>query len=204
MTPPVFGHGQLRLYILSLLEEGPKHGYELMQALSDRFGGTYTPSAGTIYPRLAKLEDDGLVTKQSDGRKTVYAITPAGREELERRRGELDGIEDGVTDSVRRLADEVRIGVNAAMKSLKADLAFAARQARDESSAPTGRSVPDDGRGDSTAALRRVDMVLNDFRHQLRVDLRTRSAFAPLPDEVVDDLRERLDRVRADVLKRFD
>ena len=53
MTPPVFAHGHLRLYLLSLLAERPMHGYELIQALSDRFGGTYVPSAGTIYPRLA-------------------------------------------------------------------------------------------------------------------------------------------------------
>ena len=57
MTPPVFAHGHLRLYILSLLSESETgmHGYELIQALGDRFGGTYVPSAGTIYPRLAKL-----------------------------------------------------------------------------------------------------------------------------------------------------
>ena len=50
---PVFSHGDLRLYLLSLLDESPRHGYDLMQALSDRTGGTYTPSAGTVYPRLA-------------------------------------------------------------------------------------------------------------------------------------------------------
>ena len=96
----VFGHGDLRLYLLSLLAERPRHGYELMQALSDRFGGTYSPSAGTIYPRLAKLEDEGLVTKTMDGRKTVYSITDAGRTELEDRRDELDSIENNVTDFV--------------------------------------------------------------------------------------------------------
>ena len=47
---PVFSHGDLRLYLLNLLDEGPRHGYDIMQALSDRTGGTYTPSAGTIYP----------------------------------------------------------------------------------------------------------------------------------------------------------
>ena len=48
MTPPVFAHGHLRLYLLSLLEDQPRHGYELIQALSERFDGTYSPSAGTI------------------------------------------------------------------------------------------------------------------------------------------------------------
>ena len=78
MTPPVFAHGHLRLYLLSLLEERPMHGYELIQALEARFGGTYSPSAGTIYPRLGKLEEEGLVTRVSDGRKSVYEITDAG------------------------------------------------------------------------------------------------------------------------------
>lgn len=133
MTPPVFGHGHLRLYLLSVLEEHPMHGYEIIQAISDRFGGTYVPSAGTIYPRLAKLETEGLVSKSDDGgRRTVYTLTDAGRAELDARRDELDAIEDGVGDSVRRLADEVRASVSDAMASLRAELAAAAREARDE------------------------------------------------------------------------
>ena len=140
MTPPVFAHGSLRLYLLSLLAEQPRHGYELIQALSDRFGGTYMPSAGTIYPRLAKLEEEGLVTKTTDGRKTVYAITEAGRAELDAREAELDGIENELTDSVRRLADEVRAAVNDAMKSLRADLASAAREAK-RARAPSASSA---------------------------------------------------------------
>ncbi|MGV8970359.1 MAG: PadR family transcriptional regulator [Microbacteriaceae bacterium] len=134
MTPPVFAYGHLRLYILSLLAESETgmHGYELIQALGDRFGGTYLPSAGTIYPRLAKLESEGHVEKTADGRKTVYSITASGRSELAARETELDDIEDGVTDSIRRLADEVRSSVNDAMRTLKADLAATARDLRDE------------------------------------------------------------------------
>jgi len=125
---PVFAHGSLRLYLLHLLQESPKHGYELIQALSDRFGGTYSPSAGTIYPRLAKLEEEGLVTKTTDGRKSIYTITDAGRAELAAKADQLSSIENEVTDSVRRLADEVRSDVSAAMRSLRADLASAARE----------------------------------------------------------------------------
>ena len=125
------------------------HGYEIIQALSDRFGGTYVPSAGTIYPRLAKLEAEGLVTKESDGRKSVYAITDAGRAELNDRRDELEGIENGIGDSVRRLADEVRASVSEAMTSLRAELAagratpvmVGVREAR-----PTGRARRTRGR----------------------------------------------------------
>ena len=129
----VFGHGDLRLYLLNLLAEQPRHGYELIQELSTRFGGTYSPSAGTIYPRLAKLEDEGLVTKSTDGRKTVYSITDAGRAELDARQDDLDSIENNVSDSLRTLADGLRAGVNEAMRSLRADLAAAAQASRPDS-----------------------------------------------------------------------
>ena len=241
----VFAHGSLRLYLLSLLAERPRHGYELIQALSDRFGGTYSPSAGTIYPRLAKFEEEGLVTKQTDGRKTVYEITDAGRAELLARDGELGAIEDEVTDSVRRLADQVRTGVNSAMKTLRADLASAAREARDATKAdprgydgtagswdPAGSSTweqprptptaaegppPDTSsadasatdassasastaRHDSTRALREADMVLNEFRQQLRADLRTQAYRSTLPPDTVSSLRRKLADVRARIL----
>ncbi|KRC47247.1 PadR family transcriptional regulator [Leifsonia sp. Root227] len=209
---PVFAHGSLRLYLLSLLAESPKHGYELIQALSDRFGGTYSPSAGTIYPRLAKLEEEGLVTKAVDGRKTVYAITDAGRAELAEREHELDAIEDEVTDSVRRLADEVRAGVNDAMRSLRADLASAAREAsrgprvdvRDiRDGARDARDAGRDARQAANAAAREAEAVLNDFRQQLRTDFRSQAARGVLPDGVVPQLKSELARVRASVLEAF-
>ncbi|WP_425844023.1 helix-turn-helix transcriptional regulator [Agrococcus sp. TSP3-2-1] len=139
MSPAVFGHGALRLYLLSLLAEAPRHGYELMQALEQRFGGTYSPSAGTIYPRLAKLEEEGLLTKTVDGRKTTYSITDAGRAELGDREAELRDLETEITDSVRRMASDVRAGVKSAMQALRADLAAAERDPREpRPSAPHG------------------------------------------------------------------
>ena len=196
MTPPVFAHGHLRLYLLSLLEESEQgmHGYELMQALGDRFGGTYVPSAGTIYPRLAKLEEEGLVSKIADGRKTVYAITDAGRAELAERESELNGIENDVTDSVRRLANEVRSSVNEAMKSLRADLASAAREARDEAPREARNS-----RVDSRANLAEAETLLAEFRHQVRTNLRTHMAYKELGPETVTILRTGLDELRAAV-----
>ena len=251
----MFAHGSLRLYLLSLLAERPRHGYELIQSLSDRFGGTYSPSAGTIYPRLAKLEEEGLVTKSTDGRKTVYEITDTGRAELLARDGELGAIEDEVTDSVRRLADQVRTGVNSAMKTLRADLASAARQARDstrvdprgydgtadswdpagsstwerprptptaaeeppaetsstETSSTETSSIETSSTGASTASastprqdsmrvLREADMVLNEFRQQLRADLRTQAYRSILPPDTVPSLRRKLADVRASIL----
>jgi DNA-binding PadR family transcriptional regulator len=207
MTPAVFSHGSLRLYLLSLLETRPMHGYELIQALSDRFGGTYSPSAGTIYPRLAKLEEEGLVTKTTEGRKTVYSITEAGRNELRARASDLDDIENEVTDSLRRMADEVRAGVNQAMKSLRADLAAAAREAkrdaRDATATGTPRNFPADSRAESRLTLREADIVLNEFRQQVRADLRAASMHDGVPDAVVEQLRADLARARTDLLHRL-
>lgn len=189
---PVFSHGDLRLYLLNLLDESPRHGYDLMQALSDRTGGTYTPSAGTIYPRLAKLEEEGLVTKSVDGRKTVYAITDAGRAEVAARAHELEGIEAGLADSVRLIADEVRGSVREAMKSLRADLAAAAQSDRD-----AARDAPrpaDDARTASREQLHRADALVSEFRATLRADLRTHTARGgTLTASVVDGLAAALD-----------
>jgi DNA-binding PadR family transcriptional regulator len=186
---PVFSHGDLRLYLLSLLDEGPRHGYDVMQSLSERTGGTYTPSAGTVYPRLAKLEEEGLVTKTVDGRKTVYEITDAGRAEVAARAGDLDGIQAGLADSVRLIADEVRGSVRDAMKSLRADLAAAAKDER--SSAPR---ASDDARSRSREQLHRADVAVSEFRGQVRSDLRTHVARGgSLDAAVVDALTEALD-----------
>ncbi|MFE5670759.1 PadR family transcriptional regulator [Agromyces sp. NPDC056523] len=198
MTPPVFAHGNLRLYLLALLEEQPRHGYELIQALSDRFGGTYSPSAGTIYPRLAKLEEEGLVTKRTDGRKSVYEITDAGRAELESRRHELDAIEDDVTDSVRRLAEGVRAEVDSAMRTLRAELANAAREARKAASTEPATPQPN---AESTRAMHEADLAITEFRQQLRLEFRNQANRGRVNGDTVSLLRTRLADVRAEVLQ---
>ena len=205
MTPPVFAHGNLRLYLLALLEEQPRHGYELIQALSDRSGGTYSPSAGTIYPRLAKLEDEGLVTKVSDGRKTVYEITDAGRAELDARRHELDAIESDLTDSVRRLADAVRAEVNDAMRSLRAELASAARVAQGSATSTSAGAAGSTTNlhVESNRAVHEADLVLNEFRQQLRTDLRRQAHEGRVNPASVALLKDSLVQVRADVLATF-
>ena len=193
MSPAVFSHGDLRLYLLSLLAESPQHGYGIIQALTDRTGGTYTPSAGTIYPRLAKLEEDGLVTKTVDGRTTIYAITDAGRAELSSREGDLAGIEAGLTDSVRLIANEVRQSVQEAMKSLRADLATAEKDER-RASKSRPRTASDDERLTSREEIHRADAVINAFRARVRTDLRTHVAKGGvLPASVVSQLEDGLD-----------
>lgn len=200
MSPAVFAHGHLRLYLLRLLDERPMHGYELIQAMSDRFGGTYVPSAGTVYPRLGKLEEEGLVTKQADGRKTVYEITDSGRAELAAREHELDGIESELTDSVRRLADEVRSSVDDAMRSLRADLAAAARDVRSGAGGERRVEEIDDARLRSRTQLHEAEAALAEFRLDLRGELRGAAAEARLDEAVVQLLRTGLRDVRRQVV----
>ncbi len=127
---PVFRHGSLRLYLLRLLEEEPRHGYEVIRLLRDRFMGVYSPSPGTIYPRLARLEEEGLVTHDEvDGRK-VYRITDAGREELRSRSDELDELEEELSASVSDIVREVREDVRQTVRSLREELTWAARESR--------------------------------------------------------------------------
>ena len=79
-----FSPGELRLALLSLLDERPKHGYELMKNLEERSGGAYRASAGSVYPTLQQLEDEGLVVSETTAGKRVYSLTPDGRAELAR------------------------------------------------------------------------------------------------------------------------
>ncbi|MGW2182433.1 helix-turn-helix transcriptional regulator [Streptomyces sp. NPDC001732] len=128
--PPVFAHGRLRLYLLKLLDEAPRHGYEVIRLLEERFQGLYAPSAGTVYPRLAKLEAEGLVTHATEGGRKVYSITDAGRAELADRTGELADLELEIRDSVSELAAEIRDDVRGAAGKLRSEMRAAARETR--------------------------------------------------------------------------
>ncbi|WP_439946450.1 helix-turn-helix transcriptional regulator [Streptomyces sp. BBFR109] len=128
--PPVFAHGRLRLYLLKLLDEAPRHGYEVIRLLEERFQGLYAPSAGTVYPRLAKLEAEGLVTHTTEGGRKVYAITDAGRAELADRSGELADLELEIRESVAELAAEIRADVRGAAGDLRREMRAAASAAR--------------------------------------------------------------------------
>ena len=77
--------GALGMAILTLLDERPMHGYELITVLEERSGGRWKPSPGAIYPALGKLEERGLVTSTEQDGKRQYELTEAGR--TRRRRG---------------------------------------------------------------------------------------------------------------------
>jgi DNA-binding PadR family transcriptional regulator len=127
---PVFAHGRLRLYLLKLLDEAPRHGYEVIRLLEERFHGLYAPSAGTVYPRLAKLEQEGLVSHTVEGGRKVYRITDAGRAELAARAPELDALEAEIRDSVSQLADQIREDVRDSAQDLREEMRRAAKESR--------------------------------------------------------------------------
>lgn len=131
---PVFGHGRLRLYLLKLLAESPKHGYEIIQQLKERFQGLYAPSAGTVYPRLSRLESEGLIRHETDERgRKVYHITDAGRTELAARADDMDALETEIRESVSSLAEEIRDEVKESARHIQEELRAAAAEARTES-----------------------------------------------------------------------
>lgn len=142
---PVFRHGDLRLYLLKLLADSPRHGYDVIRLLQDRFLGIYSPSPGTIYPRLARLEEEGLLTHQVVDGKKVYQITDAGREELRRRLDDLSQLEDEISASVRDITRGLSRDVRQTMRSLREELTLAVREA----AADRGRERTADGSGTS-------------------------------------------------------
>lgn len=79
----LFGRAQLRLLLLKLIAEQPRHGYDLIKAIEERSGGHYSPSPGVVYPALSMLADEGLIAEQdSGGQRRKFAITPDGEQVL--------------------------------------------------------------------------------------------------------------------------
>ncbi|HEV2364257.1 MAG TPA: PadR family transcriptional regulator [Caulobacteraceae bacterium] len=77
-----FDHGELRLVILRLLAEEPRHGYELIKAIEEKVGGAYSPSPGVVYPALTMLEEMGLIAGEAAGAKKLYRVTDEGHATL--------------------------------------------------------------------------------------------------------------------------
>jgi len=89
----LFDQGDLRLIMLELIAEAPRHGYELIKSIEEKVGGAYSPSPGVIYPTLTLLEEMGFATvAASDGARKLYAITGEGKAHLDTNRVTLDAI----------------------------------------------------------------------------------------------------------------
>jgi DNA-binding PadR family transcriptional regulator len=119
----MFDGGELRLVLLALISDAPRHGYDLIREIEERTGGGYAPSPGVVYPTLTLLSDMGLIEEQAaEGAKKLYAITPAGTQHLEERAEEVARLMGRLAEigAVRERSD--RGPVRRAMGNLKAAL----------------------------------------------------------------------------------
>ena len=93
-VPPFMARGVVKFIILDLLQDKPKHGYEIMKDMEAKACGLHSPSPGSVYPTLQMLEELGYVVSRPDGNKKVYEITPEGRKYLAENRGALEDMPD--------------------------------------------------------------------------------------------------------------
>jgi DNA-binding PadR family transcriptional regulator len=113
-----FESGEMRLVILRLIREKPCHGYEIIKALEERMGGCYTPSAGSVYPTLQLLEDQGYVRIVEENGKKVYHITPEGEQYLDENEDVLAGIGERIREAMHGVAGGAVGDVNTAFAQL--------------------------------------------------------------------------------------
>lgn len=89
----VFGGDELRLVLLKLIAETPRHGYDLIRAIEERTGGTYAPSPGVVYPTLTLLSEMGLIAEQAtEGARKLFAATPEGTAHLAQHAAEVQAL----------------------------------------------------------------------------------------------------------------
>ena len=119
----MFDGSELRLVLLKLIEEQPRHGYDLIREIEERTSGAYAPSPGVIYPTLTMLDDMGLIEEQkSEGAKKLYAITVAGKALLTEREEEVEALFARLTDLGSMRARTSGGPIRRAMGNLKAVL----------------------------------------------------------------------------------
>ncbi len=129
-----FEQGDLKYVILRLLEEKPRHGYDIIKELESRFGGQYAPSPGTVYPTLTMLEDMGYArVVPEEGGKKIYEITDEGRRHLAEHSSTVDDIFARIARFVEGFTDAPMTELNQAFQRLaKATYKTATSQIRDK------------------------------------------------------------------------
>ena len=117
----IFGPGDLRLLLLALIAEKPRHGYELIKEIEQKFGGAYSPSPGSIYPTLTLLEElDHVRASATDGARKLFEITDQGRAFLSENQATLDGVLARMTLAARHMSGRAwPESVHQAMHTLK-------------------------------------------------------------------------------------
>jgi DNA-binding PadR family transcriptional regulator len=150
--------GDLRLVALFLIEQQPRHGYDLIKAIEEKSNGFYSPSPGIVYPALTFLEEAGYVTSQVDGNKKLYTITDEGRAHLADNRDAID--------STLNFLAKAGEQVNRFREFAKADWPFTREQAEkfEEMKRP---GWPHHGGRDESGSFDRADRDLKDVAPEL-------------------------------------
>lgn len=121
------GHGDLRLLLLKLIADEPRHGYDLIREIESRTGGAYVPSPGVIYPALETLLDLGWVAAETEGTKRSFRLTDDGKSRLEAEGEALDRIEGRLNDLLESNRPEDPADVRGAMWRLRHAVVTAVR-----------------------------------------------------------------------------
>jgi DNA-binding PadR family transcriptional regulator len=115
----MFESGELRLVLLKLISDEPRHGYDLIRAIEDLTGGEYAPSPGVIYPTLTLLQDMGLIEEaEGEGARKPFQITDEGRQHLEERADEADELIERLTELAPDSRSEAGPAIGRAVKNL--------------------------------------------------------------------------------------
>ena len=125
-------HGDLRLMILKLISEEPRHGYDLIREIEARTGGAYVPSPGVIYPALEALLDLGWVNAEAEGSRRSFTLTPEGEAELEAEREAMERIETRLASLLESDRPEDPQDVRGAMWRLRHAVIEAVRSQPDD------------------------------------------------------------------------
>lgn len=100
----MFAQGDLKLVVLALIAEQPRHGYEIIKVIEEKTSGIYSPSPGIVYPTLTFLEESGYLASESEGSKKLYKITKEGEAYLKPNRDIVEAIMDRLSAFGRRAA----------------------------------------------------------------------------------------------------
>ena len=114
--------GDLRWLALDLIAAEPRHGYDIIKAIEDAFGGHYSPSPGVIYPTLTLLEETGFVAGETQGAKKLYSLTDAGREEMNAHPDEVEAVRRRLDAARARFGDAPAPEIMRATHNLRAAL----------------------------------------------------------------------------------
>jgi DNA-binding PadR family transcriptional regulator len=115
----MFEAGELRLVLLKLIADEPRHGYDLIRAIEDLTGGEYAPSPGVVYPTLTLLQDMGLIEEAKEkGPRKPFQATDDGRQHLEEKADEVEALFERLEEFAPRERDSAGPPIGRAIKNL--------------------------------------------------------------------------------------